>query len=103
MSLRDTALLHGHDEMLLQTRGYIFENLGWEVLSTTEIETVERLLCERHIDLLVLCHTLTSQEREDLLAYARLKQTSTKTIVLQRFQAPGSFAEIMHGFQSNVA
>jgi DNA-binding response OmpR family regulator len=56
------VLLYGHDEILLFTRRLIFEGAGYQVSVAQELPQVSQLLDREHIDLIVLCYSLTRTE-----------------------------------------
>jgi hypothetical protein len=59
-----SVLFFGHDELLLLTRGRIFELAGFRVCFAQKLGQVPELICERSIDLIVLCHSLSKAECE---------------------------------------
>jgi DNA-binding response OmpR family regulator len=64
MSLLSSVLFFGHDELLLLTRGRIFELAGFRVCFAQELRQVSELIRERSVDLIVLCHSLSGAECE---------------------------------------
>lgn len=64
MSLLSSVLFFGHDELLLLTRGRLFELAGFRVSFAQELNPVSQLIRECSVDLLVLCHTLSRAECE---------------------------------------
>src|SRR5258708_26368271 len=55
-------LLYGHDELLLWTRRLVFEWAGYEVSIAQELRQISPLLDREHVDLIVLCHSLSLTE-----------------------------------------
>ena len=62
MSLLSSVLFFGHDELLLLTRGRIFELAGFRMSFAQELRQVSQLIGERSVDLIVLCHSLSIKE-----------------------------------------
>jgi len=59
-------LLFGHDAMLLSTRKWLMDEYG-NVHLATDVDTL-RALAERYsFDLVVVCHTVTAEECQQLL------------------------------------
>jgi DNA-binding response OmpR family regulator len=56
------VLLYGHDELLLWTRRLVFEWAGYQVSVAQELRQVSRLLNREHVDLIVLCYSLSRTE-----------------------------------------
>ena len=62
MSLLSSVLFFGHDELLLLTRGRIFELAGFRVSFAQALHQVSPLIREHSVDLIVLCHTSSEAE-----------------------------------------
>jgi hypothetical protein len=62
LSLLSSVLFFGHDELLLLTRGRIFELAGFHVCFAQELPQVSELIRKRSADLIVLCHSLSQTE-----------------------------------------
>jgi DNA-binding response OmpR family regulator len=56
------VLLYGHDELLLWTRRLVFEWAGYQVSVAQELRQVSCLLDREHVDLIVLCYSLSRTE-----------------------------------------
>lgn len=88
MSMVSSVLFYGHDELLLATRGRIFEFAGFRVCYATELQQLARLVYERSVDLMVLCHSLTRTEcttagliaQNERIAVFRLLITETSAV-----------------------
>jgi hypothetical protein len=68
------VLFFGHDELLLLTRGRIFEVAGFRVTFAQELRQVSGLIREHSVDLIVLCHTLSMTECEMSASIAEKKR-----------------------------
>ena len=55
-------LLYGHNELLLRTRRLVLEWAGYEISVAQELRQVSRLLDREHVDLIVLCYSLSRTE-----------------------------------------
>ena len=68
---RAISLLLGKEPILLNSRALILKTLGYQVFQTQRVEEA-RLLCEsEHVDLLILCHTVSDSERVEVLQAAK--------------------------------
>ena len=63
MSKSLSILLFGHDAALLQTRRLILERSGFQVWSTWDLPGVETVISTQNIDLFILCHTVSLEDR----------------------------------------
>jgi hypothetical protein len=74
-------LLAGQDTHLLATRAAVLARLGCEVRwgSSAMIESVLR---EEQVDIVVLCHTLSLKEREELNSLAHAGWSTTRVVQL---------------------
>jgi len=62
MKKPSAVLLYGHDELLLVTRSLVLEWAGYEVSVAQELRQVSCLLDGKHVDLIVLCYSLSRTE-----------------------------------------
>jgi DNA-binding NtrC family response regulator len=62
MNIPPVVLLYGHDEMLLLTRSLVFQQAGYRVNTARELQESSPLLGKGHVDLVVLCYTLSHAE-----------------------------------------
>lgn len=58
-----SILLFGHNARLLETRKMVLEPERHRVYMAVELSTAKRVLREKHVDLLILCHSLSMEER----------------------------------------
>ena len=56
------VLLYGHDELLLWTRRLVLEWAGYEIRVAQELRQVSRLLDREHVNLILLCYSLSRTE-----------------------------------------
>ena len=64
-----SVLIYGHNSSLLETRSWILEKAGFAVNRADSLAQVERLLAGGRKDVLLLCHTLST---EDCVAVERM-------------------------------
>jgi hypothetical protein len=75
-------LVYGNDEMLVTTRRLIFEQAGYEVFTAYSLSNAALALMNHQIDVLVLCQTLSDQERSAVLETAHTLQPKIKYVSL---------------------
>jgi hypothetical protein len=61
-------LLFGRNAGLLETRKRVLEPEGYRVSMASDLSTAKHVLREKQIDLLILCHSLSMEERGRALA-----------------------------------
>ena len=77
-----TVLIYGHDRTLLDTRRWVLETAGFRVFTVGKMENAAKIVADEQIDLLLLCHTLTAEERRAALAAATALRPGTKRLVM---------------------
>jgi DNA-binding NtrC family response regulator len=80
--LLPSILVFGRDPLLLETRRLVLEQAGFHVLSVADSAGVEKIVLAQPISLLVLCHSITDEERESVLKSAHSRRPDMKNIVL---------------------
>ena len=68
-------------ESLLQTREWIFNKAGFEVVSEANINAAIAQCCARNFDIVVIGHAIPSKDRTLLIAHVR-KHPGTRVISL---------------------
>jgi hypothetical protein len=63
-----SILPFGRNAQLLEPRKMVFEPVGCRVYMATDLSTAKRVLREKQIDILILCHSLSLEERGRALA-----------------------------------
>ena len=76
------VLLYGNDETLLTTRSWILTKSGFLVDRATSADEVERKVAEHRPEVLILCHTLSSEECRRVGQIATQSQLLMRTLVL---------------------
>jgi hypothetical protein len=76
-------LVYVNDSMLVRTRRLILSKAGYDVLTATGFADAMLILVNQPIDLLMLCQTLTDEERRGILETAHALNPEIKTAVLR--------------------
>ena len=87
--MRNQILLCGTDPLLLSTRGNVLRSVGYEVLTVLGPEKIESTLQTHTVDALVLCHTLTAEEQQALLAALHRHSPEAKTVIMKKMTRQG--------------
>lgn len=82
MSSPASILVYGSDSSLLATRRMVLETLGGRVETAVDQKEAEQLLLNPEFELLVLCFTISSEERELILQAARRRTPQLRVLVL---------------------
>ncbi len=77
-----SILLYGHDARLLETRRWILEGCDFQVRTVSSLLALHETISTRQIDVMILCHSLSSEECERALDVAHLNSPGIKTLVL---------------------
>ena len=80
--MHGTILVYGKDEILVMTRGLILEKAGYEVFRAEQVGNAMLVLMNHQIDIVVLCQSLTDEERRGILETAHALQPEIKCAVL---------------------
>jgi hypothetical protein len=95
MASRSCILLYGRVPLLLDTRLMVLETGDLRVLTATDIDEVERIITTCDIDLVIFCHTLSTQERKVALAAIHALRPRLQTLALTSISAmPRVLSEI---------
>jgi hypothetical protein len=92
-------VLLGHDEHLLATRQWVLQTRGYRVITANHASALQTLPLSPSVQLLVLCHTLSLEEREDAAAAARIRWPGVKclTLTADPGRAPsGILGQLLH-------
>lgn len=84
MNLSDSAsiLVYGRDSNLLKTRRWVLETIGSKVYATTSLKETEQLIISVKPTLLVLCFTLSSEDRRYVLKLVQALRPQMKVLTL---------------------
>jgi DNA-binding NtrC family response regulator len=75
-----TILVYGNDEMLVTTRQLILGKAGYEVFSATNFASALTVLVNEAVNVLLLCQSLTEEERRGILETGRAIQPEIKCL-----------------------
>ena len=98
-----SILIYGRDAQLLESRKLLLERSGarvWQAINLTEIA---RLDPERDIDLLILCHSLKTEQCDRALAMAQGRWPGVQCLMLTAGSRgyhpglPGRFVDVNDG------
>jgi DNA-binding response OmpR family regulator len=76
--MHGAILIYGNDPMLVKTRGLVLENVGYEVFSCTSFAGAMMTLMTHQVDILLLCQSLSNEERRGMVETVRALQPDTK-------------------------
>ncbi len=93
-----TALLVGTDEVLLYTRRVILEKQGFAISTSTPTDAVDKLR-KSSFDLVVACHTLCTEEADQIVLVARAGGNRPALISFSKQMSP---EPTTHPFDGNV-
>jgi len=80
--LSTSILIYGRDRKLLETRRWVLETAGFQVSTTAKPTEVYQAMVAQHIDLFILCHTLSAEDQGTALATAHALRPGMKNLVL---------------------
>lgn len=75
-------LICGLDPLLLDTRRLILERCGYQVWCASNLVNARQIIQSRRVDLLILCHSLSTDECDQLRAIASIHSPQTKILTL---------------------
>jgi hypothetical protein len=82
-------LIYGHDSILLRTRKLLLEGAGFDVCASDALDEVQRIFAAWPVDLLILCHTVRSEERARILDVVDISHKNLAILFLVAdFQSP---------------
>ena len=84
MSLPPSILCYGHDPVLVRTRQQIFERAGLASKTAQSRQELERLFKSFAVDLLVICHTVSTGECEEAKQIAHSQADPSLVLVLNK-------------------
>jgi DNA-binding response OmpR family regulator len=75
-------LVYGNDETLLLTRRLVLEREGYRVFTTMKFGEAIELTMTQRLDVLILCQSLSVEERNGVLATVHGTGSSLKSLIL---------------------
>jgi DNA-binding NtrC family response regulator len=82
MSAPASILIFGRDYQLVHTRSLILEKAGYHVRTASSLPDIHQLLSEPSMDVLLLCHSLSTEECDQALAMTQERWPHIQTISL---------------------
>jgi hypothetical protein len=82
LRMKKAILIYGNDPQLLRTRQWVLEVCGYEVWGASNFSKVQRIIEANRIDLLMLCHSLSSEERGRAIALPKPLWPGMKSMAL---------------------
>src|SRR5271170_6241758 len=76
--MRETILVYGNESLSVMTRGLILERAGYKVFTTTKFELALLTLVNERINVLLLCQSLSDEERRSIAETARAVKPEIK-------------------------
>jgi DNA-binding NtrC family response regulator len=105
MSPKTSILVYGSDPQLLKTRRWILERADYRVSTAMELDDIVQLFSVEQVSLLILCHTLSTEECGRALALAHSKRPPIQTLALTAGQSGcrlGSSDEVIDAMEGPV-
>jgi DNA-binding NtrC family response regulator len=108
MSANICILIFGRDRLLLQTREWLLEAAGYRVVLAQTLAEVDEIVSKQHVQMLVLCHTVSVKDGEDALAVVTAHCPHVKCLVLaeeskQKIASCAETLPMMSGPQSFIS
>lgn len=82
MDSSPSILIFGHDQALLETRRLLLETAGLKAWTVSRLADVEKVTIAAPNGLLILCQSLSDEERSEALAMAHSCQPRMKSLVV---------------------
>jgi hypothetical protein len=94
-----TILVYGNEEMLVKTRGLIFEKAGYKAFTAQTFGNAMLVLMNHQIDIIVLCQSLKDEERRGIVETAHALHPEIKCAVIdfEGREAPIEGADLIEG------
>jgi DNA-binding NtrC family response regulator len=77
-----SVLVFGRDYQLVHTRSLILEKAGFRVRTAASLPDLHQLLAEPTMDVMLLCHSLSTEECDQALALTQQRWPRIHTISL---------------------
>jgi hypothetical protein len=89
-----SILIYGHDPHLLETRRWILERVGYWTWSASDTCEVARIIANHRVDLLIPCHSLSTEECERALSLVRTREPRSQSLILTSVRAGPCSADL---------
>ena len=87
---RYCALLYGHDDLLLKTRGYLLSTIDCGSVAAHNLREYKQQVLTPALNLIVICQTMSLQECEAAAAFATEARITAQMLLLYARQQPCS-------------
>ena len=74
--------MFGGDALLLETRKWVLEKAGFAVATTATLAGLREAIVEKHLEVLILCYTLSTVKCESALSFATSQAPDTQVLAL---------------------
>jgi DNA-binding response OmpR family regulator len=78
--MHGTILIYGNEPMLVATCGLILEKAGYQVFPATKFASALLALVNERINVLLLCQSLSEEDRRSILETARAIRSEIKCV-----------------------
>ncbi len=98
---QNSILMYGHDEQLLATSQWVLQSRGYRVVTMVDQSGFQSLPKTPPIQLLLLCHTLSPEERDSAFTIAQERWPGVKSLILESSptRSPaGILGQLLHTF-----
>ncbi len=82
MPVPASVLVFGRDSQLVHTRSLILEKAGFHVRTAASLPDIHQLLSEPSMDVMLLCHSLSTAECDEALTMTQERWPQIQTISL---------------------
>ncbi len=85
---RASILLLGNDPLLLETRAWMLERVGFRLNTTLDLDVLDQIASAQQIDLFLICDSFLPAMRRNALEVIESKWPGTKRLLFQRAGDP---------------
>lgn len=92
-------LAFGHNPNLLETRQWVLQSRGYRVITAEALSAFELIPRTKMVSVVLLCHSLSAQEREGAIAISRSRWPGCQHLALEpdHGRAPtGILGQLLH-------
>jgi DNA-binding NtrC family response regulator len=82
MPVPASVLVFGRDSQLVHTRGLILEKAGFRVRTAASLPDIQQMPSEPNMDIMLLCHSLSTQDCDEALIITHERWPQIQTIAL---------------------
>src|SRR5271155_3967588 len=85
--------LYGRNRQLLDTRRRLLQEAGYQVWTAEQIPDVFAIIIEERIEVLILCHTLSPEERAWAINFADVQSPPLTVLSARKSHWPGEMLQ----------